>query len=169
MRRLLKLPPFLFLLMVPFAYANAAELAAPKGQVILTISGDIEHRNGAQAADFDREMLEQLGMESFETKTPWYEGQVKFEGVRLSKLMKLVGAKGTNVTAVALNDYVTTIPLEDFDKFPVLLALKRNGNYMPVRDKGPLFIIYPFDTFADLRTQTYFGRSAWQLRKLIIE
>jgi hypothetical protein len=35
-----------------------------------------------------------------------------------------------------LNDYATEIPMSDFDRFGVLLALKRDGAYMPVRDKG---------------------------------
>jgi hypothetical protein len=82
--------------------------------------------------------------------------------------MKFVGAKGTTVTAVALNDYVSTIPMADFDKFNVILAMKRDGNYMEVREKGPLFVIYPYDTVPELQTQTYYTRSAWQVAKLII-
>jgi hypothetical protein len=38
-----------------------------------------------------------------------------------------------------------------------------------VRDKGPLFIVYPYDSKPELKSQTYYGRSAWQLAKLIIE
>ena len=37
---------------------------------------------------------------------------------------------------------------------------------MPVRDKGPLFIIYPFDSSAELRSEPYYSRSAWQLRTI---
>jgi hypothetical protein len=70
------------------------------------------------------------------------------------------------VKALALNDYVTQIPMEDFAKFGVILALKRDGEYMPVRDKGPLFIVYPYDSRPELKSQTYYGRSAWQLKRL---
>jgi len=84
-------------------------------------------------------------------------------------LMAYVGAQGRSVTAVALNDYVTTIPIDDFSRFQVILALKRNGEYMSVRDKGPLFIIYPFDSDSTLQSQVYFGRSAWQVAKLLVE
>lgn len=83
--------------------------------------------------------------------------------------MDFVGAKGTKVTAVALNDYVTTIPLDDFNRFNVLLAFKRDENYMPVRDKGPLFIVYPYDSDQQLQSQVYYMRSAWQVSKLIVE
>lgn len=93
---------------------------------------------------------------------------MKFEGVSMDKLMKLVGATGERVMVVALNDYTTEIPMEDFGKFNVILAIKRNGEYMPVRDKGPLFVIYPYDSSPDLKTQTYYARSAWQVAKIIV-
>jgi hypothetical protein len=38
-----------------------------------------------------------------------------------------------------------------------------------VRDKGPLFIVYPYDSDPQLATQTFYGRSAWQLAKLIVK
>jgi hypothetical protein len=151
------------------AGAYAEDLPQPQGKPILSVSGNIRNFNVADAAQFDREMLEALGMEVIETVTPWYEGRTRFEGISLEKLMQRVGAEGTTVTAVALNDYVTTIPMEDFKKFRVLLALKRDGAYMPVRDKGPLFIVYPYDSDPQLATQTYYGRSAWQLAKLIVQ
>jgi hypothetical protein len=150
-------------------HANADDLAPPNGKAILSISGNIKHVNVGKAAEFDRTMLESIGMETIETATPWYDGRTKFEGVPLDKLMEMVGAEGSTVTAVALNDYVTTIPLEDFKKYHVLLALKRDGAYMPVRDKGPLFIVYPYDSDPQLATQTFYGRSAWQLAKLIVK
>ena len=160
----------LFLLLAAVAGGVKAEpLAKPAEKTILTISGKIENTNADGEADFDRPMIEALGMEAVKTATPWYDGVVTFEGVRLDALMKQVGAKGTTVKAVALNDYTTTIPMEDFERFHVLLALKRDGNYMTVRDKGPLFIIYPYDSDPQLQSQTYYGRSAWQLARLVVE
>ncbi len=149
--------------------AHAGELASPAGKPILTISGNIEVTNASDSAEFDRAMLEALGMVSFETMTPWYDEPVKFEGVRLDKLMTLVGATGDQVQAIALNDYTTEIPIEDFATHGAIIAIKRDGEYMPVRDKGPLFIVYPYDSDVALQSQTYYGRSAWQLSKLIVE
>ncbi len=45
----------------------------------------------------------------------------------------------------------------------VVLALKRNGAYMPVRDKGPIFIVYPFDQDPQFFDQVYMTRAIWQL------
>ena len=149
--------------------ALAESLPAPKNKPILEIAGSIGTTNKEGTAVFDRDMLESLGMETITTTTPWHKGQVTFEGVPMAKVMELVAAKGKTVKALALNDYVTQIPMEDFAKFGVILALKRDGEYMPVRDKGPLFIIYPFDSDPDLKSQTYYGRSVWQVARLVVK
>ena len=146
--------------------AYAASLAMPTERPILTISGKISVTNKDNTAQFDRQMLESMGLVTVETTTPWHEGKVKFEGVPLDKLMKQVGASGQRVIVVALNDYTTEIPMDDFAKFNVILAIKRNGEYMSVRDKGPLFVIYPYDSSPDLKSQTYYARSAWQVAKI---
>jgi hypothetical protein len=149
--------------------AAAASLATPRENPILSISGKIAVTNKDGAAQFDRTMLEALGMESFETTTPWYTGLVRFEGVPLRKLMQTVGASGDRVAVVALNDYTSEIPASDFSQFNVILALKRDGEYMPVRDKGPLFVVYPYDSKPELKAQKYYSRSVWQVAKLIVK
>ena len=94
---------------------------------------------------------------------------VPFDGVPLKSLMQVLGATGSFVTAYALNDFTTRIPFSDFKHFHPILALKRNGEYMPVRDKGPLFIVYPFDSNQELKQQIYYNRSAWQIARLVVE
>lgn len=149
--------------------ALAGELPLPVGRPILTIQGKIGAVNHDGTARFDLAMLESLGMMTIETRTPWFDGPVKFEGVPLSRLMSTVEASGKTIVAVALNDYSSEIPIADIARYNVILALKRNGEYMPVRDKGPLFIIYPYDSDPELRSQTYYGRSVWQIAKLIVK
>ena len=149
--------------------AEAGSLAVPSEKPILTVSGKISETNKDNTAQFDRAMLEALGTVTVETTTPWYNGPVKFEGVSLDKLMKQVGASGERVAVVALNDYSSEIPMEDFAKYNVILAMKRNGEYMPVREKGPLFIIYPFDSKPELKSQTFYSRSVWQVAKIVVK
>lgn len=144
-------------------------LPRPTEAPVLTVSGRISVFNNGTTAQFDRPMLEALGMSSFTTTTPWYDGPVTFEGVLMSRLMQAVGATGGTVTALALNDYTTDIPVSDFTEYGVLLALKRDGAYMPVRDKGPLFIVYPYDSDPNLRHRRFYSRSAWQVVQLIVK
>ena len=151
------------------AHVWAGELAKPTGKVILTMSGNIENTNESGKAVLDIASLEKLGTVSFQTTSPWYNGRTTFTGISLQKLMDYVGAKGTVVKITALNDYTTVIPLSDFKKYNVILALKVNGEYMRVRDKGPLFVVYPYDSLPELNTQIYYSRSAWQISKMDIE
>jgi len=146
----------------------AATLPAPVENPILSVAGNIAATNTEGVALFDRPMLEKLGMVSFETTTPWFNGVVKFEGVPMTKLLAEVGAKGDRLVVVALNDYKSEIPIEDFERYGVIMALKRDGGYMPVRDKGPLFIVYPFDSKPELKSQKFYSRSVWQVKAIEI-
>ena len=147
---------------------SLAQDAPQASKVILTVSGNIHPSDKSGSVQFDRAALEALGTVTIETNTPWFKGPVKFEGVSLDKLMQAVGAKGERVVVVALNDYSSEIPIEDFAKYNAILALKRDGEYMPVRDKGPLFIVYPFDSKPELKSQKFYSRSVWQVKAIEI-
>ena len=152
------------------AYSVRAEsLPQPTGKPILTVTGKIAFTNDSGKAVFDRQMIEALGETSFSTSTPWYDGAHKFEGVPLAKLLDSVGGAGDRLVITALNDYVTEIPAADAREFGVILALKRDGQYMPVSDKGPIFIIYPFDSNSTLKAQVYYKRSAWQVSRIEVK
>ncbi len=154
---------------VPVTGVQATPLAQPSDKPILVIRGKITNTNQDNRALLDRHMLEQLGMETIVTKTPWFKEVVKFEGVRLSRLMTYVGAYGDRVIVLALNDYSSEIPVSDFDNFGPILALKRDGNYMPISDKGPLFVIYPYDSSPDLQQDRFYMRSAWQVSEIDVK
>ena len=134
--------------------------------VVLTIDGKID---GGAARDFSISDLEALGTVAVETATPWHDGKVSFEGVPMRRFMERAGASGNTAAVLALNNYRTEIPLSDFTTYPVILAIKKDGAYMPVSDRGPLFIIYPYDSFDELKSELYYGRSAWQVRRITVE
>jgi hypothetical protein len=149
--------------------ALARPLPAPTGEVILTISGDIDFKNGAEGASFDRQMLEALGVERLRTSSPWTDGVVEFEGVPARAVLEAVGARGRTVVASALNDYLIEIPVSDFQDYPVLFALKMNGRELTVRDRGPIWIVYPRDDFPELRNERVNARWVWHLNALMVQ
>jgi len=151
------------------APVRAAEpLPMPKGQVILTVTGSVAQTNAPGQARFDREMIEALGAASIRTSSAWTDGVQLFEGVPLKAVLDRVGATGTSMTASALNEFEITIPFEDL-KFSPLLATKAEGRLLTIRDKGPLWIIYPRDDHEELRDNRYESRWVWQLNRLHIE
>ena len=149
--------------------ASRAALSEPKGRVVLTVSGRIGIRNAGDAARFDMDMLAALPQHSFSTKTPWYPQAHKFTGPLLRDVLAAVGAQGRTLRAIALNDYKVELPVEDATRYPVVLARLLDDRPMLVRDKGPLFIIYPFDSDESLRSERYYSRSAWQLKVIEVE
>lgn len=149
--------------------AFAKDLPEPEGPVILTVSGKIAHVTDGKIAEFDRQLLEELGTSTIRTTTPWHDGITTFEGVSAQRLMDHVGADGNVVVATALNQYQAEIPLSDFRDKGVLLALKAEGEYLSIRDKGPIFIIYPFDQDETLRNEMHYARSVWQVKAFEIK
>ncbi len=149
--------------------ASAETLPTPTEKPILVVAGQIGVTNRDGTAVFDRPMLEGLGMVSFTTATPWYKEKATFEGVPLARLMERLEARGETLTATALNDYTGEIPMDDVRNRKVILALKRDGAYMPVSDKGPLFIVYDFDHDPEANRQKYFARSVWQVARLTVK
>lgn len=150
------------------AATPAGALEPPAGAVVLTISGPLKSPNRDAAAAFDMAMLASLPQHSFTTRTPWHVGPHKFTGPLLRDVLAAAGAQGKTVEARAINDYKVQIPLADAQRHPVLLARLMDDRPMALRDKGPLFIIYPFDTDLQLRSSIYYSRSAWQVKTLAI-
>ena len=144
----------------------ASDLLAPQGDVILTVSGKLEVTNVEGTAQFDMEMLQSLDNTTFETSTIWTEGNHLFEGVSLANLVEYLGIEGESLRATAINDYAVEIPLEDAVEEGPIIAYKMDGKIMSLRDKGPLWIVYPFDSNPSYSTEVTYARSIWQLDRI---
>ena len=152
-----------------FTGAAAWALDAPNGPVVLKVSGLIGAHNEVKAAVLDMKALQALPQKSFTTQTPWDPKPVNFSGPLLRDVLQLVKAKGQHIRAVALNDYRVKLPVSDALEHDVVVAVQMNGQAIPVRTKGPLFIVYPFDAKKELQHKTYYERSIWQLKAIEVE
>lgn len=153
---------FLLALVILPAWAQT-----PAGQPLLTVSGKISEKNQGDEWVFDREMLEALPQVTVTTQTPWYDEISEFEGPSALSVLEKVGADmSADLRVYALNDYSAVVPISDLVNHGVIFAMKRNGEKLRVRDKGPLFIIYPFDSDPDLNSEIYYNRSVWQIKAI---
>lgn len=146
----------------------AAEMAVPAGEVILTIDGKIGRQNAPGRADFDLDMLRAMPAVTIRTSTPWTEGTADFEGVLIDDVFKAVEASGQSVKAVALNDYFADVDVKTVVSAGAILAYRINGAEISVRDKGPLWIMFPFDEKPQLKSELIYSQSVWQLRKMTV-
>lgn len=151
------------------AVGTSWALDKPSGAPVLTLSGKIGATNADKKAVFDAAMLAALPQHTFTTNTPWYKAPVKFTGPLLADVLRAAKASGTTLRAVALNDYKVAIPADDATRFKVVVARLIDDKPIPVREKGPLFVVYPFDSDSELRTTKYYDRSIWQLKAIEVE
>ena len=156
----------LFALPLTALASRVAALGAPTGPVVLSISGALALANRNGRADFDMAMLERLPQRSLRVETPWYGGARRFSGPLLRDVLAAAGAKGSTLRLIALNDYSVDMPFDDAQRYDVILARELDGKAMSVREKGPLFVMYPFEAQPQLRNAVYFGRCVWQLRSI---
>lgn len=159
----------LFLVCLHSGSSLAAGLATPNGEIILTISGNIELSNSVRGAEFDLEMLEAMGATSITTESPWTDEKVTFTGVRMSKLLNSVGARSSSFRAVAFDGYWYDVSDIDFKKYPIIVAYQRDGTYMSTRDLGPLWIMYPFDDYPELLTEANKASCIWHFESLVVQ
>ncbi|MET3601639.1 molybdopterin-dependent oxidoreductase [Martelella mangrovi] len=163
---------FLTAVLTPFlliATASAEDLPAPMGRVILTVSGNIGVTNADGAAEFDLAMLDALPQTRFTTETIWTDKAAEYSGVELSALLEAVDADGSQLLMTALNDYAIDVPASEAVSGGPILATRVDGHPLSVRDKGPVWVIYPFDDKPAYKTEITYSRSIWQLKSIEVE
>ena len=145
---------------------QAHELGVPENDVVLTASGELDVTNVDNTAQFDMDMLMALDSTIIETSTIWTDGVQEFEGVQLHVLLERLGVTSGTILATAINDYTIEIPVEDAVVDGPMIAYKLNKEFMSVRDKGPLWVVYPYDDNTDYRSEVTYSRSIWQLDRI---
>lgn len=131
---------------------------------VLTVIGP----GGSLAVTFDMAALDALPQGTITTTTPWYDGPRTFTGPLLRAVLQQAKVAGAVLRISALNDYSVEIPVEDLDLYGVVLATRIDGKPLSVRDKGPLFVIYPFDSRTDLKQEKFYSRAIWQVVRIAV-
>lgn len=139
---------------------RAAEPATPTGQVVLTIAGNISTSNRpafdefedgflkfhdksfARAMAFDLAMLEALGMRTVTIDIDAWPKPARFEGPRLADLLAAAGATGKDVTLFALDGFGSELSAADVAAFDWIVGVKRDGRYLDIGQRGPLWVVY---------------------------
>lgn len=147
----------------------AEDLPAPTGESLLTVTGVIGATNQGDAAVFDLDLLKSFGEVTFTTTTPWTEGEQRFTGVPLEALLRAIGVTEGTLTAKAINEYAVEIPVADAVAGGPIIAYMLNGNPMSVREKGPLWVVYPYDLNEDYQAEVIYSRSIWQLTSIDVK
>jgi hypothetical protein len=139
---------------------------APGAEVVLTVTGLDPAEFAGGRLELDMAMLQSLGQTRITTATIWTEGTHTYTGVLVHTLATHVKAADRDLRFHALNDYSVVIPATETSEIAPLLAYAMDDAPMPVREKGPLWVIYPYDADAEFRTDITYSRSIWQLDRI---
>ena len=125
--------------------AAGEKVAAPKGEVVLTISGDIGEVNKGRKLVLDLASLEKMRQTRLEAAEPFLKRRVTFQGVLLSDLLAVAGVpdSASKISLTALDDYKVDFDMADVRSSQMLLATKADGKHMPVDRSGPIRIVFP--------------------------
>ena len=125
--------------------AAGEKISAPKGEVVLTVTGDNGTANKGSKLELDVASLEKMRQVRVEAAEPFLKRRVTFEGVLLSDLLAVAGApdSASKVSLTALDDYKVDFKVADVRSSQMLLATKADGKHMPVDRSGPIRIMFP--------------------------
>ena len=125
-------------------------------------------QNEAQTADRVLTMadIQALPAAEFTTTTIWTEGEQQFRGVWLSDLMTYLEVSEGTIFFSALNEYMIEITLAEMVPGGPMLAYEWNGIPMSPRDKGPLWIVFPYDSDQKFQSESVYAQSIWQLDRI---
>lgn len=112
------------------------------------------------------EQLRALPQVAITTNTPWTETPTEYEGPTLWSVLEDIGATKRDLEMVALNDYSIHLSSDRITTEWPIIARLQDGKTMSVREKGPYWLMFPFDDHKDLQTEAYFALSIWQLSKI---
>lgn len=148
---------------------GAAPAGAGAGGAVLTVTLVRPGAAQPEVRALDLAALERLPHRRLRTTTIWTRGPQRFEGVLLRDLLDWLGVRrDATIEAHAINDYTTRIPAADASDPGPIIAYRRNGALMPLRENGPLWIIYPYDADPRWQTEVVYSRSIWQLDHMTI-
>lgn len=155
--------------MVSMAQASGGPCEAPVEARILHLRSAL---NGKEV-ECDLPALTRLPTREIVTTLPealGMPGKQRWQGVSLRLLAEQMGGdSGQVLQLVALNDYTVTVPWSDLVQYDPIVAYRRNGHTMRVRDKGPLVLIYPFGSHPALDNQQYTNRTIWQIHAITLK
>jgi hypothetical protein len=154
-------------LMLTLAGTIALALQLPEvasaGETMLTI---VDDRAGIRVALGAAE-LDALPQHRIETHTEFTEGLTEFRGPLARDALAMVGVmQASELRMYAVNDYSVSVPFSDLETYDVVLATEMNGERLSVRNRGPIWLMYPLDGHPELRGSVYNDRLIWQLVRI---
>jgi hypothetical protein len=141
----------LLLLVAPAAASADALTLTPAGSDVAPIELTLEE-------------LAALPQTTVRTENEFVDGTVEYRGpLARDVLAPLAVDRASVLRFTAANDYAVDVPATDLLDFDVILAMEADGRKLSLRDKGPLWLMYPISDHPPFRGRPYTDRLIWQV------
>lgn len=146
-------------------YSLSGVVHSGAGSVLELIESDDD-----TAIELTRSSLDGLTQQFIETTSPYFEGQVSFSGPTFEDVLehgfdqKLDA--NTPLILVALNDYTVTTTFDVLMESNAIIATRKEGMRLSIRERGPYWVILPFSENPELDNEQYHRLSVWQLHQI---
>lgn len=114
--------------------------------------------------------LKEMPANEVSTETIWTDKRHTFSSVSFKDLLETlnIDASGRKVKMIALNDYSIEVEVDTLIKNNAFIAYFMDGKKMRIRDKGPLWVLYPFSDQPEINIPPFQAHSIWQLKTIVI-
>ena len=160
---MLRLLTIYLLLGLTFLSGSAAAKDCVRGK-FLTL------QRGPQSWHITEKQVHRLAQTKMVTSTYWAKSGT-YAGPLLADVIELAGIQGKpkQLKVYTWDNFRSSLPYKDLEDYGVILATSLNGKKLEISDWGPLYIVYPYDEFAQLKTPAGLMKMAWQVCKIVIE
>jgi len=146
-----------------------AETDSNQDNVMLEVTGNLSPSMDEDTVIILRRDVEKLPQKSITTTSHITDDPITYSGPLFTDLLNLAGAQGDLVTVVAWDDYLAEIKVEDLNKYGVILATHENGKQLSMENRGPMYVVFPFSDYPEIRNDLYYNKSVWQIKTIEVE
>ncbi|MGB0664865.1 MAG: hypothetical protein ACPGMR_13875 [Pontibacterium sp.] len=159
--RSMRLPAWVCVVFALLGFMSTPVVAADKA--ILTLIHTSQGERVQKHYSYDD--LLAFEQQVFTTNTPWTAGPNQYQGPKLTDVLEDAGMLGQkDLLMTALNRYTAELT-PHFTNLAVLV-IQQDGQPMPVRNKGPVWVLLPLDDMPDEQIQDNYLQMVWQLKSI---
>ena len=142
--------------------ASAGQVRADDTRLVVDAKGD-----GSLLRFTDADLMA-LPQVTFATSTIWTNAIAQFSGPSLDSVLEAAGAADGDIRMTAINDYKVDLPRTWVEPASPIIATRIDGAPFGIREKGPLWLVFPFDSDDRFQTEEVYSFSIWQLTQIQI-
>jgi hypothetical protein len=134
--------------------------------VVLSLSGRLARPGPDGRVQLNMAALAALPQRTLRACTRWYVSARLFTRPLLRDVLARAGVTDRRLRMTALNDDRVEVPRQDCETCDLILARLVEGPPIWGREKGPWFVMDPYDHPPHRHTAVCCSRAAWQLRSI---